>query len=534
MTDRPASSDRWWEGAVIYQIYPRSFADANGDGIGDLRGIRDRLDHLAGADAALGVDAVWLSPIYPSPLHDFGYDIADYTDVATEYGTLADLDELIEACHARGIRLLLDLVPCHTSVEHPWFADSRSSRESSKRDWYIWADPKPDGSAPSNWTAAFGGSSWEWDDATGQFYLHSFYPEQPDLNWRNSAVADAMAEVMRFWFRRGVDGFRVDAIFAAIKDDRLRDNPPDRRPGAIPGLAGDAGQDPLWSMNRPEVHDVIRHLRRVAAEFPGRVLVGEAYVPVEELAIYLGRGVDDEFHLAFDFELLLSPWRHLDLMLSIERGEALHPPGVWPTYAIANHDQSRPATRWGEHRARAAAFMLLTVRGVAVMYAGEEIGMVDADPASLPDPPFDRAGRDGCRTPMQWDASPTGGFTTGTPWLPVVDSATRNVQAQRNEPTSTLSLYRRLVAARRESPALGRGEQRSLFEVAPDVLAWLRERDGERVLVVLNLADDARECDLRQVAATAGDVLVATSERHGAVRLDELTLAPLEGLALRL
>jgi len=519
---------------VIYQIYPRSFADANGDGIGDLRGISGRLDHLAGADSAIGVDAVWLSPIYPSPLHDFGYDIADYTDVAPEYGTLADLDELIEACHARGARLLLDLVPCHTSVEHPWFVESRSARDNPRRDWYIWADPRPDGGAPSNWTAAFGGSSWEWDEATGQFYLHSFYPEQPDLNWRNPAVADAMAEVMRFWFRRGVDGFRVDAIFAAIKDDRFRDNPPERRPGAIPGLAGDGGQDPLWSMNRPEVHDVIRHLRRVAAEFPGRVLVGEAYVPVEELAIYLGRGADDEFHLAFDFELLLSPWRHLDLMLSIERGEALHPPGVWPTYAIANHDQPRPATRWGEHRSRAAAFMLLMVRGVAVLYAGEEIGMVDADPETLPHPPFDRAGRDGCRTPMQWDSSATGGFTSGTPWLPVVDATTRNVEAQRADPKSLLSHYRRLIAARRASPALGRGDQRSLFGVAPDVLAWTREGDEERVLVLLNVGDVPRECDLRQAVAAAGEVVVATSDRIGKVPLDRLTLAPLEGIALRL
>ena len=519
---------------MIYQIYPRSFADANGDGVGDVRGIHDRLDHLAGADGAIGVDAIWLSPIYPSPLHDFGYDISDYTDVAAEYGTLADLDALIEACHARGLRLLLDLVPCHTSVEHPWFVESRSARDNPRRDWYIWADPRPDGSAPSNWTAAFGGSSWEWDEATGQYYLHSFYPEQPDLNWRNPAVAEAMGEMMRFWFRRGVDGFRVDAIFAAIKDDRLRDNPPERRAGAIPGFTAVGGQDPLWSMNRPEVHDVIRHLRRVAAEFPGRVLVGEAYVPVEELAIYLGRGADDEFHLAFDFELLLSPWRHLDLMLSIERGEALHPPGVWPTYAIGNHDQPRPATRWGEHRARAAAFMLLTVRGVAVLYAGEEIGMVDAEPDTLPDPPFDRAGRDGCRTPMQWNASAAGGFTTGTPWLPVVDAAARNVEAQRADPASLLSLYRRLVAARRAAPALWCGEQRSLFGIAADVLAWIREGDGERVLVLLNVADTPRDCDIRQAGATAGDVVVATSDRIGRVPLEGLTLGPLEGVALRL
>ena len=526
--------DRWWDGAVIYQIYPRSFADANGDGIGDLAGITSRLDHLRGTDASLGVDAIWLSPIYPSPLHDFGYDISDYTDVADEYGTLEDLDALIAASHERGLRFLMDLVPCHTSIEHPWFVESRSSRDNPKRDWYIWADPSADGGPPSNWTAAFGGPSWEWDEATDQFYLHSFYPEQPDLDWRNPQVAEAMAEVMRFWFRRGVDGFRVDAIFAAIKDDRFRDNPPDRRPGAIPGLGGDSGQDPLWSMNRPEVHEVIRHLRRVAIEFPGRVLVGEAYVPVEELAGYLGHGDDDEFHLAFNFELLLSPWEHQHLTLAIERSEALHPAGVWPTYAISNHDQSRHATRWGPERARAAAFLLLTLRGVAVLYAGEEIGMTDADPALLPTPPYDRAGRDGYRTPMQWDGSPTGGFTTGAPWLPLVNPERRNVAEQRGDPSSLLSLYRRLIAAREGSPAWGQGEHRSIFGVAPDVLAWMRETDGERVLVLLNVGEEARSCDLGPLRDQVGEVLVATDlARTGRIALRGLELQPLEGIALR-
>ncbi len=532
---RSAPDERWWEGAVIYQVYPRSFADGDGDGIGDLSGIRDHLDHLRGTDASLGVDAIWLSPIYPSPLHDFGYDISDYTDVAAEYGTLDDLDTLIADCHARGLRFLMDLVPCHTSIQHPWFVEARASRASPMRDWYIWADAGPSGGPPSNWTAAFGGSSWAFDATTEQYYLHSFYPEQPDLNWRNPAVAEAMAEVMRFWFRRGVDGFRVDAIFAAIKDDRLRDNPPDRRAGAIPGLAAGGGQDPLWSINRPEVHDVIRHLRRVAAEFPGRLLVGEAYLPVEELAGYLGRGADDEFHLAFDFELLLSPWEHQHLALAIERSEALHPAGAWPTYAISNHDQSRHATRWGPDRTRAAAFFLLMLRGVAVLYAGEEIGMIDADPAQLPDPPFDRAGRDACRTPMQWDRSPAGGFTTGAPWLPLVDPEDRNVAAQRGDPASLLALYRRLIAARRSSPALARGAHRSIFGVAPDVLAWLREAAGERILVVLNVGSGPQDCDLGSAqVGTSGDVVVGTGVRAGTVDPSNLRLEPHEGIAIRL
>ena len=535
MTDTTeAASRRWWEGAVIYQIYPRSFADADGDGIGDLAGIAGRLDHLRGTDGSLGVDAIWLSPIYPSPLHDFGYDVSDYIDVAPEYGTLADLDALIAACHERGLRLLMDLVPSHTSIAHPWFVESRSSRSSRKRDWYIWADAARDGGPPSNWTAVFGGPAWEWDEATGQYYLHTFYPEQPDLNWRNSEVAGAIADVMRFWFRRGVDGFRVDAIFAAVKDALLRDNPPDRRPAAIPGLGTGGGQDPLWSMNRPEVHDVIRGMRRVTAEFPGRVLVGEAYVPVEELAGYLGHGADDEFHLAFNFELLLSPWEHQHLTLAIERSEALHPAAVWPTYAFSNHDQQRPASRWGPERARAAAFLLLTLRGVAVLYAGEEIGMVDADPAMLPSPPFDRAGRDGVRTPMQWDATPNGGFTGGRPWLPLIDPATRNVEAQRDDDPSLLALYRRLIAARRSVPALRHGTHRSFFGVAAGVLAWIRELDGERVLVLLNTGSEARACALERVDAEAGEVVVATGARSGIVALAGLRLEPLEGVALRL
>ncbi len=524
----------WWTGAVGYQVYIRSFADSDGDGVGDLAGIRSRLDHLRGADGSLDVDAIWLSPIYPSPLHDFGYDISDYTDVAAEYGTLGDLDELIAACHDRGLKFLMDLVPCHTSIDHPWFVEARSSRANEKRDWYIWADPKPGGGPPSNWEAAFGGSTWEWDPTTEQYYLHSFYPEQPDLNWRNPAVAGAMADVMRFWFRRGVDGFRVDAIFAAIKDDRFRDNPPDRRPHAIPGLGGDAGQDPLWNLNRPGVHDVIRHLRTVADEFPGRVLVGEAYVPVEELARYLGLGQDDEFHLAFNFELLLSPWEHQHLMLAVERSEALHPDATWPTYAISNHDQSRHATRWGPERVRAAAFLLLALRGVAVLYAGEEIGLEDADPSILPDPPYDRAGRDGYRTPMQWDASPTGGFTDGEPWLPLIDPASRNVADQVADPRSLLNLYRHLIEARRTCEPLRHGDHRSIFNAAPGVLAWLRETDSERVLCLLNVGDMAAGCDLPPLGIDDGTVVVATSERTGHVPLDELTLEPLEGVALLL
>ena len=344
----------WWQGAVIYQVYPRSFADSNGDGVGDLAGILGHLDHVA----ALGVDAIWLSPIYPSPLHDVGYDITDYTDIAAEYGTLADLDALIAACHARGLRLLLDLVPCHTSVEHPWFAEARASRASARRDWYIWADPATDGGPPNNWVAAFGSSSWELDPPSGQYYLHSFYPEQPDLNWRNPAVATAIHDVMRFWFERGVDGFRVDAIAHAIKDDQLRDNPPAVHGRTVFGIDA-SGHERLWNVERPEVHEVIRGMRAVSDGYPERVLIGEVYTPTEMLAGFLGHGRDDEFPLAFNFELLHSPWDATAFRLAIERSEALTPAFTNPTYALSNHDQVRHATRYGAGAVRLAALLLL-------------------------------------------------------------------------------------------------------------------------------------------------------------------------------
>ncbi|MDQ6683196.1 MAG: alpha-amylase family glycosyl hydrolase [Chloroflexota bacterium] len=530
MHDEARRPLRWWEGAVIYQVYPRSFRDANRDGIGDLAGIVERLDHLRGAPGALGVDAIWLSPIFPSPLHDFGYDISDYTGVAAEFGTLEDLDALVAAAHRRGLRVLLDLVPCHTSVEHPWFVESRSSKHNARRDWFTWQDPAPDGGPPNNWVANFGGSSWTWDPATGQYYLHSFYPEQPDLNWRNPAVADAIQDAMRFWLERGIDGFRVDAIAHAIKDTHIRDNPPAGPHRTIFG-EDPSGQERLWNVNRPEVHDVVRGLRRVADAYPDRLLVGEVYGPVENLAGYLGRGAGDEFQLAFDFELLLAPWQIADFRLAIERAEALHPEGTWPTYALSNHDNPRHATRYGAERAALAAFILLTLRGVAVLYAGEEIGMTDA--TALPGRPHDRAGRDAQRTPMQWTAEPGGGFSSGQPWLPLTDPQRVNVADQQADPSSLLSLYRSLIALRRDRPAVRAGLHRSLFGVGEQVLAWTRELDGDRVLVVANMGSRTERLRLPGLG-DRGEVLLATGGRRGGVQLADLRLAPLEGLVIQL
>ena len=525
-------TDGWWREAVFYQIYPRSFADSDGDGIGDLQGIIGRLDHLRGTPDSLGVDAVWLSPTFPSPQADFGYDVSDFTDVDPIFGALADMDALISACHERGLRLLLDLVACHTSDQHPWFLASRSSRDNPHRDWYIWADPAPGGGPPNNWTAVFGGAAWKLDASTGQYYLHSFYPEQPQLNWRNPSVARAMHDAMRFWFERGVDGFRVDAIQAAVKDPLLRDNPPagprdPRFPEPNPEFGS---QEHLWDLSRPEVHEVVRGLRRVADDY-GAVLVGEVYAPVERLGAYFGVPGADGFQLAFNFELLLSPWDAKALTVAIERSEALHPAGSWPTYALSNHDQVRHATRYGSEAAPLAAFLLLTLRGTPFLYAGEEIGMRDA-PASSGGA-HDRAGRDGQRTPMQWDASPNGSFTDGDPWLPLVDPEERNVAAQRTDDDSLLALYRRLIAVRRASPALLRGEHRSILGLADGVIAYLREGDGQRVVVALNTSPEPRRIDLSRFG-THADVLVGTLRgREGdAVALAGVDLAPLEGVAL--
>ncbi len=513
---------------MIYQVYPRSFADSNADGIGDLPGLLGRLDHLAGAHDSLGVDAIWLSPIFPSPMADFGYDIADFTDVAPEFGSLADLDRLIAACHARGLRLLLDLVPCHTSIEHPWFIESRSSRESARRDWYTWADPAPGGGPPNNWRAGFGGSSWAFDAATGQYYLHSFYPEQPDLNWRNPDVAAAIAEVMRFWFARGVDGFRVDAIAHALKDPQLRDNPPAIAP-TPPFPVDSTGQHRIWNMDRPEVIEVVRVLQRVADEYPGRLLIGEAFVPAERLAAYLGDGAGDSFARAFDFELSLIDWAAAAFRRTIERAERFTPVGLEPTWALSNHDLPRPASRFGERRSRLAALILLTLRGTICLYAGEEIGMVDAAP--LPGPTLDRAGRDAQRTPMQWDASPTGGFTTGRPWLPLIDPLTRNVAAQRADPTSLLAWYRQLLAMRRSSAALRHGSL-TLHQLHPEVLAFSRQAGEERLLVLANLGDQPVTVDVASYGAT-DEVVAQTGMLARALSPSALRLDPRGGVVLR-
>ena len=467
----------WWKTAVVYQIYPRSFRDspdrAGPSATGDLDGIRQGLAHLAW----LGVDALWLSPFFPSPLKDFGYDVADYCDVDPAFGSLADLDRLVHEAHSLGIRVLLDWVPNHTSDAHPWFVESRSSRSIPKRDWYIWRDGDP-ATPPNNWVGAFtGGPAWTWDQGTGQWYLHQFLPEQPDLNWANPEVVEAMHDVLRFWLDRGVDGFRIDVVHGLGKDPALPDDPPE--------LAG----VPHSSLNdQPATHAILRDLRRLADAYPGdRVLVGEVYLlDTAKVAAYYGDG--DELHLAFNFPPLYAAWDAGEWRRQIGRAEAeFAPSGGWPTWVLSNHDNPRHRTRYGsDGRAAAAAVLLLTLRGTPFLYAGEELGLEDA--GVPPERRVDPGGRDGCRAPIPWEPGPTHGWTTADPWLPwPPDADRRNVACQRRDPSSILHLYRRLLAARRRSDALRLGDV-AVEASPPGVLAYRRSRGEDQRLVLVNFA----------------------------------------------
>jgi alpha-glucosidase len=538
----------WWRHGVVYQIYPRSFADAGGDGIGDLPGITARLDYLNdGTPASLGVDAIWLSPFYPSPMADFGYDVADFCDVHPDFGTLADFDRMVAGAHARGIRVIIDLVPNHTSDQHPWFQESRSSRDNPKRDWYVWGDSKPDGSPPNNWSSAFPrvGRAWTFDQATGQWYLHSFLPQQPDLNWWNPEVRQAMDEVMRFWLDRGVDGFRIDVVHRLGKDQELRDNPLveiDDEDVDGPTLARKlaAKKARRYDEDWPEVHQILRTFRRTLDAYDDRMAVGEVYLfDPATVARYYGEA-SDELHLAFNFAFLWAPWRSEAFRKEAERWEALLPADAWPDYTLSNHDAPRPASRYdedgnGQARARVAAMMLLTLRGTPFLYYGEELGMTDGE--IPPDRVVDVDGRDPERTPMQWDSSPTAGFTSGDPWLPVASSAAKgiNVADQRDDPRSMLSLYRRLIWYRKGSPALRHGNYLALD--APEGLwAYLRRVGDERLLVVLNFESRPRAFTAPDDLAGEGRLELATDpdRQAGTVARRPLELGPDEGVVVRL
>jgi alpha-glucosidase len=526
-----ASDYRWWQRGVIYQVYPRSFQDSNGDGIGDLPGVIERLGYLSW----LGVDAIWLSPIFPSPMADFGYDVSDYTGIDAAFGTLDDFDRLVREAHARGIKVLLDFVPNHTSDRHPWFLESRSSRENPRRDWYIWSDAGPGGTVPNNWLSNFGGSAWTWDPDTGQYYYHAFLREQPDLNWRNLEVREAMFAVLRFWLDRGVDGFRVDVIWGIVKDDLLRDNPPN--PDYHASLPPHYQQLSTYSTDRPEVHEIIRGMRGVLDAYDDRMMVGEIYLPIERLVTYYGSG-GDEVHLPFNFQLIRLPWHARVVADTIARYEALLPEGGWPNWVLGNHDRPRIATRVGAGQARVAAMLLLTLRGTPTLYYGDEIGMVNvAIPPDAVQDPLERNvpglgfGRDPERTPMQWSAGPGAGFTAGTPWLPLAaDFADMNVEQARRDRRSLLTLYRRLIAWRREQPALVVGGYEALAADG-DLLAYRRSAQGHFV-VVLNFGGAMQEWTCPREVEGMRIVMSTELDREGEHVGRLLPLRPDEGVLL--
>ncbi len=503
------SAESWWRHGIFYQVYPRSFQDSNADGVGDIAGIIDRLPYLL----ALGVDAIWLSPIFPSPMADFGYDIADYTGIDPLFGSIEDFDALISAVHASGLKLILDLVPNHTSDQHPWFIESRRSRDAQKRDWYIWREPAADGGPPNNWMSEFGGSAWAYDAATRQYYYHAFLAQQPDLNWRNPEVRQAIHDVMRFWLRKGVDGFRVDVIWHLIKDAEFRDNP--SNPNYSEGRPPHEKILTRYSNDQPEVHDVIAQMRRVIDEFDARVLIGEIYLPFERLVAYYGKDLSGA-HLPFNFALLSAPWNARSVEKIIADYEAALPAGAWPNWVLGNHDRPRVASRVGQAQARVAAMLLLTLRGTPTLYYGDEIGMhqVAIAPDQVRDPfeknvPGIGVGRDGCRTPMQWNATSHAGFSTATPWLPLSDDfAQENVINLEADTRSILALYRALIDLRKKLPQLMSGDYVPIAAQG-DMLLYRRQRAGATVVIALNLGAEPVSI-ASEAAGLDGEILLST------------------------
>jgi alpha-glucosidase len=482
----------WWQEGIIYEIYVRSFQDSNGDGVGDLHGILDRLDYLQW----LGITAIWLTPVNPSPMKDFGYDIVDYQGIDPLFGTMQDFDALLEEVHTRNMKLIVDLVPNHTSDQHPWFGESRSSKHNPKRDWYIWKDAKGDGSPPNNWLSVLGGSAWERDEKTQQFYYHAFLKEQPDLNLKNPDVLKAIFDLMRFWLNKGVDGFRIDVMWHLAKDEWFRDNPPN--PDYTPAMPDCDRLLQVYSCDQPEVHEIICKMRTLMDEYDERVMLGELYLPVEKIVAYAGPHGDGA-QLPGNFQLLFVAWNAKDIAVTIEKYEAALPLGAWPNWVIGNHDRPRLISRIGADQARIAALMLLSLRGTPLMYYGDEIGMrqVKIPEDAMQDPqglhmPGKHLSRDPQRTPMQWQGSKNAGFTQGKPWLRLDENFEKqNVQWQRADPHSLLSLYRRLIAFRQQEPSLMTGSYAAVH-ADEHILAFIREAVGShRFLVILNLTNEA-------------------------------------------
>ncbi|WP_085308864.1 alpha-amylase family glycosyl hydrolase [Planktotalea arctica] len=541
ISERAKDTD-WWRGAVIYQIYPRSFQDSTGNGTGDLAGITQRLDHVA----SLGADAIWISPFFRSPMKDFGYDVSDYCDVDPMFGTIGDFDALIEKAHGLGLKVMIDLVLSHTSDQHPWFSQSRQSRDNAKSDWYVWADPKPDGTPPNNWLSIFGGSAWQWDGRREQYYLHNFLTSQPDLNFHNTDVQDALLDATRFWLERGVDGFRLDTINFYYADAQLRDNPalpPEERNSTIaPSVNPYNHQRHVHSKNQPENLGFLARYRAVLDEYPGVAAVGEvgdAQFGLELLGEYT-KG-DQGVHMCYAFEFLeKEPLTAPRIAQVFDRFDRVAADG-WACWALSNHDVIRHTTRWNLSDAAQQAYLtlLLLLRGSVCLYQGEELGLPEADVAfeDLQDPygiEFwpEFKGRDGCRTPMVWEPSNAyGGFTLGKPWLPVVhEHLHRSVAEQESDPDAMLHFYRRALAYRRDMPILAKGAQGRLSAIG-DVVRFERTFEGETLLCMVNLSDAAQRVDVEGDFENAGAVLNGADLVNGTVLLAPWGAAILRAIA---
>jgi len=520
----------WWRSAVIYEIAPISFQDTSGNGKGDLKGIGARLDYLEW----LGIDAVWLTPFFTSPMLDFGYDITDYCAVDPMFGSLDDFDRLVERLHERDIKLLLDFVPNHTSDQHAWFKDSRSSRTSPRRDWYVWVDPAPNGGPPNNWLSRFGGSAWQWDQATEQYYYHSFLREQPDLNWRNPEVRSAMADVLRFWMRRGVDGFRVDASAVLAEDALLRDDPTD--PEADETTPPPQRLMRVFSDDRPESLHFLEDIRAVIDEFDHRLLCGEVQGKTDRIGHFYGNA-RPRLHLPLNFALLDSPWNAISLQGAIDAYFNAIPDAAWPDWVIGGHDKHRIASKLGQAQARVLAMLLLTLKGTAFFFAGDELGKerVNIPPAAVQDPfeklvPGYDLNRDPERVPMRWDATKNGGFTSGNPWLPMGEPADRNVADLRNDERSILHLYRDLLQFRKQTPALHSGDYVPMRS-RDDVFMYQRHAKAERFTVALNLTHEARRIRLGE----QGTIVMSTYlDRRDCPPLESVILRPDEGVIIKM
>lgn len=548
----------WWQRAVFYQIYPRSFSDSNGDGIGDIRGIINKLVHLNdGTPQSLGIDAIWFSPFFVSPQKDFGYDVADYCNIDPSYGTMEDFDDLVKECHKREIKVMLDLVVNHTSDQHPWFQESRSSRDNPKRDWYIWRDgrgKKP----PNNWRSIFSGSAWEWDEVTGQWYLHSFLKEQADLNWANPEVWSAIHDVIRFWLDRGTDGYRLDVAHAYGKDRQFRNNPPIwKRPPLVKQRMKDKAfidktiaklglpdfQYKKHNLHQPETHEILQGFRKVLEEYPGTVSIGEVMADFPEVAAsYYGQG--DELHMNFNFDFLECPWNAGAFRRSVERWLSLLPPGCWPAWTLSNHDRIRAISRYGkpgseDRQAKLLAMLLLTLPGTPFIYYGEEIGMKDPklpkkliqDPVGLKLWPFHK-GRDSQRTPMQWNDSEHGGFTDGEPWLPLgPELDARNVASQSTDPSSLFNFWRNMVWLRKKKPELTEGMYSPITNNIPeDCYVFTRSLGKKKLQVCLNFAGRTRTISLPKKGIPA----FSTHGVRNKKPTTAISLAPFEGCIVEL